>query len=493
MSTPSDTQAWTRNRNVPPDPYARNHSLADDRDYLDDLKTIIQTLLAYVPEVGAVLSALVRIFWPFSGPDVWDQIRKKVEAMIDQKIDDAVFSLLKSELVGLGDAVRLYANAAATGDTDNLRMQFIATNTVMTAASAKFRNPDFEWVLGPLFAIFAQMHVALLRDCVLLGKGWGWSEATYESYVRTTGSTIQSYIAYLNCVVDNRKKFLTAAQPGNAGPHRTTLYNYWQPFTQRKIELFDDFVLLLESLDPIKHPEPVKSIPFKDVFTPAYGTADNWDDTAQAWAQSVTTPFDRPLANISEIHVEQWNFTPRVVDVTYPNGNGPRLWSDDKNRIDRVGIIAGAVDGVKPTTITIPRPEDGKTFNIDQAFVRAGSIPTALYLWIDGNPKPTIVWDRQDLGGDSYNIAFPGRKLTTLAMWTRSSFYQYDLGCIILGFSRDPTHVPKHIREILYTSSPSEPAAEAPWLPSTISPALQSERSLFFEQLQDFHARAAGA
>ncbi len=49
--------------------------------------------------------------------DVWAEVRAKVEAMIDKKIDDTVFSLLKSKLDGIGNTLKLYLAAVATQDT----------------------------------------------------------------------------------------------------------------------------------------------------------------------------------------------------------------------------------------------------------------------------------------------------------------------------------------------------------------------------------------
>jgi hypothetical protein len=49
-----------------------------------------------------------------------------------------------------------------------------------------------------------------------------------------------------------------------------------------------------------------------------------------------------------------------------------------------------------------------------------------------------------------------GRKLTTLTMWTRSRFYQNDLGCLVIGFSRDPDDVPQRTRDLLYITSTGE-------------------------------------
>ncbi|HBO76950.1 MAG TPA: twin-arginine translocation pathway signal, partial [Cupriavidus sp.] len=129
----------------------------DITDPLEDLKAVLQVLLGEIPIVGSSASALLGLLWPWNR-DVWDDIRGRVEALINQKIEEAVFSLLKQKLNGIADTLKLYVSAASTGDTQNMMMQFVATNTSMVAASREFRNPDFQWKIAPLFAVFAQLH-----------------------------------------------------------------------------------------------------------------------------------------------------------------------------------------------------------------------------------------------------------------------------------------------------------------------------------------------
>jgi hypothetical protein len=49
---------------------------------------------------------------------------------------------------------------------------------------------------------------------------------------------------------------------------------------------------------------------------------------------------------------------------------------------------------------------------------------------------------RQEGDGQWDNVLVEGRMLSTLNMWTRSSYYGQVLGCIIFGFSHDPLRPP---------------------------------------------------
>lgn len=446
-------------------------------DPMEDLKAVLQVLLGEIPVVGSACSALLGLLWPWDR-DVWDDIRGKVEALINQKIDDAVFSLLKQKLNGIADTLKLYVSATSTGDTQNMMMQFVATNTQMVAAAQEFRNPDFQWRVAPLFAIFAQLHMVLLRDVVLNGKDWSWNAKVYGSYVKLATDTAQDYARYLDDVSQAERKRLAAQAPASPGQHRTNLHNYWQPFEWKRVTLLSDFRMLVAAMDPVTHPGPVRDLPYEDVYSEAYGTADDWDNTCRGWGDAVTTPFSRPLANPSRIYVEYFNRTPRVVNVRYPAELGPMVRGG--KRADVVGIIADYKPGVETRTVTIPAPVGGARFNIVGASVRRGSIPLALVLKLADGSALTL-WDRTDLYVPMEDVPVPpGRKLTTLTMWTRSRYYNSDLGCLVLGFSRDPDEVPQRTRDLLYVTATGEDDNARLVRSSGISRGLQARREAYW-------------
>lgn len=455
----------------------------DVDDLLDKLKTVVVTAVSMIPEVGGILGAIVSMLWPEPTRDVWGEIRRQVEAMIDEKIDGAVFNLLQAKLTGLGDALKLYLHAVAAQDRDTIRMQFIATNTQFVAAAPEFQNPAYAWTLLPLFAIFTQFHMALLRDCVLHGKDWGWSAASFADVANEATRTTQAYLAHIDRVTATQRAELAKRAPSSPGQHQTAIYDYWQPFEQRLTLLVDDFRVLLVYLDPVAHPEATRAFPFKDVYSRAYGTADDWDRTCAQWAANgVATPFSAPLAGFSAIDVELFNRTPRVVNVRYPAGKGPKQWSGQ--RTDATGIIADPLGGVEKYTVEFPAPAPDKRFNVEKAVVTSGSIPLALTLVLDDGSRKTL-WNRTDLpGAPTEEVAVPGRMLTTLNMWSRSRFYDRDLGCLILGFSRDTRYVPPHAREALYIGAVVQPDTGPAFLPHGISSTLQTRRDAFWRAIE---------
>src|SRR5262245_50538029 len=77
-----------------------------------NIMTIVTNGLSdFPPSPGTILSTIVSILWPSSSEDVWDEIKDKVEALVDQKIDDYIQS----------DA-EAYLNAVQTDSNDYQNM-----------------------------------------------------------------------------------------------------------------------------------------------------------------------------------------------------------------------------------------------------------------------------------------------------------------------------------------------------------------------------------
>lgn len=463
----------------------RNESATQQYDPLQLFKTVLTVGLGRIPEVGWLLSTVVTLVWPAEKPDVWPDVRRQVEELVDHKIDNAVFSLLKAKLDGLGDVLKLYLRAVQTKDARQIREQVVASHTEFVAAAPAFQNPDYQWVIAPLFGMFATMHITLLRDCVLHGKGWKWSRAAYDDMVRQCADRVATYTRHMEKVTGAEKARYDRSAPTSPGQHRTAIYDHYQPFHMSQILFVDDFQTLLKYLDPIAHPGEVSDIPFKDVYSRAYGTADDWDSACQAMSGSggVEALYSRPLSAFSSIYVEYFNFTPRVVDVVYPTGKGPEQRGRE-SRVDRCGIVSYAKPGVEKATISFPPPRDGKRFNVTKVHMRSASIPLDVVLELDDG-RTFVLWTRRDLpGGTKAEVAVPGRMLSTLNMWSRSDFYDYDLGCILFGFSVDTDFIPQPVSELFYIGAIEQPNLGSRFLPTTVSRQLRHRREAFWRDIE---------
>ena len=454
----------------------------DPSDVLNKMKIVVATLLGEVPMVGTMLSMLVNLFWPFGGKSAWDQVRAEVEALIDTKIEQALFGVYVQKLDGLADGFKLYLSAVASNDKTQMLNYFDIAHFEMTAIAKELENPQFEWTFAPLFSVLAQLHIALLRDAVLHGRDWGWNAQSYQSVVDQTRAASKAYGAHLDVLSERYKDRYRPKVPSTPGRHRTAIYNAWQPYEQGRILLISDFQALLSASDPLRYPDGTKDIPFEDVFSLAYGTADDCDFICgeSIDADGVKPLYSAPLADIAQIHVEYFNFSPRVVNVSYPEGKGPLKL--ESSRVDSYGVIARAQDGVEKRTFSFPPPSAGKRFSIERAYVVAGSIPLGLTLEADDGTR-YVLWMRGDPSGPTKTVAVPGRRLTTLTMWTRSRFYDNDLGCIIFGFSRDPEWIPPEVRDMFYVTAVAEPNTGPHLYPSEISDKLEARRDAYWREI----------
>ncbi|KAI3615124.1 twin-arginine translocation pathway signal [Moniliophthora roreri] len=443
--------------------------------------------LGSIPEIGGILAGIVGALWPDTPEDVWSKVRAEVEALIGQKIDEAVYSLIAAKLPGLGDASKLYLKlVAGHGTGDAIRTQWVATNTVYTAAASEFQNPKFEWVLGPLFAIFSVLHMTLLRDAVLYGQKWGWSPDDYKVYVQFTKDTLDKYLAYYDKVLKNRYNVLAPGQPA-VGSHNIDNYQYWQEYNQQLVVAFDDYRVLVRYLDPIQHPDATKptDLPFQDAYSLAYGTADDWDGTASLWSGSgVGKAYSTPLTGIREIYIELFNYGPRVLQVRHDAGTGPLILGDPSRRVDQYGIIADPQQG-KETKTTKLKTSPDYTYSVKGAKLRSGSIPLALSLLMYDDSEEWLYDKFVVPGAQHYTVKIEGRMLTTLNMWTTSKFYDYNLACIIFGFSRDPKYLPPTAGRILYITSINELPPELK-NQITVTPELEAERKAYWNHINSY-------
>lgn len=76
--------------------------------------------------------------------------RANVEAPVNQKIPDAVYSMIRHELVGLGEVLKQYL-AAVTANPPN--REHIRTIFTVIDSHLVHDAPDFAWPLLPLFAM----------------------------------------------------------------------------------------------------------------------------------------------------------------------------------------------------------------------------------------------------------------------------------------------------------------------------------------------------
>lgn len=130
-----------------------------------------------------LVSGLIGIFWPSSGPsadDIWELIKDKVQGLVDSAISDVEFGALQNAITGLQQNLSDYANLQQThlqlGSAQSLaqlREKYIAVDAFCIGIRPQFLPLGHEARFLPLFVQFANLHHALLQDMVLNGKAYG--------------------------------------------------------------------------------------------------------------------------------------------------------------------------------------------------------------------------------------------------------------------------------------------------------------------------------
>lgn len=157
------------------------------------MRELLLLYLKLLPE-GGILSHLAALFIPIPGVSA-EQLWMTI---IDARISDALFRIVRQDLVGLTDIVTLYRNAVTSGDPEEIRETSIAVNVYFTGSLPGFQLPGEEVPLLPLFAMGATMHLSLLRDIVLKGRELGFSDASISNYREELKRRIDSYTQYVD-------------------------------------------------------------------------------------------------------------------------------------------------------------------------------------------------------------------------------------------------------------------------------------------------------
>ncbi len=464
-----------------------------DDDPINYLKALIGVGLGEIPVVGSLLSALLGLLWPNSSADVWSQIKAQVEELIDQKINELEFSLIRAETNGLRAAIASYLlrlEGGASGST--IRNYFDSCNVVFEAALPKIQNVDYAYLNLPFFSIAAQLHLSLLRDGVKFGQQWGMSEADHALLSEELRTKISGYADFIDSTIADERKRRAKDEPTGDQQDYAALWNYWQKFDEQNVLLALDFKVLMPFMDPQAYPDgfPRSRMPFEDVFSRAYGSAEGWDGSHPDLAYQVEPIYRRPLAEIDRFEITAAGDT-HTVNVCYPSGTGPRAASysragkivrESAERYDKTSLLADQPSyGENLRTIRVPKAPAGRRYGIESARVSYGDIVQRCSFGLIDGSELRLWWG--DQAGSSARVAVSGRFLSTITMWTRNPRYNNVPGVLIFGFSIDPEYVAPGIRPHFAATTPLARNG-------TVSRAGAAARADFWKTVGDYASQA---
>ena len=222
--------------------------MSDTNDQFENgVEIAVTTVLSKVPYIGEFISALIEIFWPNNQPDIWSQVKDKVEQLVDQKIAAAQYAQVQamigdpSQGSGLIGVLADYVGSVAqtNGNGQNPKATWTAAHTYFIGQSAAFQQQGIEVLLLPLYAQMANLHLALLKDGVS------------HKFCNDTELTM-----YLSIYENYAGKWATQAI--NDAKARTgatwTSINQVTRFMQINVL---NYLTLWPYFDPIKYPPPI--------------------------------------------------------------------------------------------------------------------------------------------------------------------------------------------------------------------------------------------
>ncbi len=435
--------------------------VAKDFDWNNAARKAVATGLGMIPEVGEILGALVDIFWPETKEDVWDEVKAQVEALIDLKIGDLVSQQVRDDLAGLSNSTILYLHALKNENIEDTKVQWIVTRNSFAVALPHFQSPEYQVPLLGMFAQFANIYLAILRDGAAFGKGWGMNDAEHKQVVTDLQSTIKDFRKYaIDTYWIGRRiandKYTKYTQENPKTFERDCIYFAIINEYDREMTLTVlDYMNTWEYFDVSKYPNGTKVELTREIYSDPMGTCVD--------EKGIKLNTHQPPTNLPT-NVTVWAHDRiNAVQVTYPAGGGP----GGVTKTERMGSASGS-----------NKPPLGGTFNISpdnpitKIWVSWGDVVEALiFEFSDGTKTPRL----GKLSGDKHHYwSYELEGLSSIHINGRSRFYD-NAEAIVLGFKfwQSPSETLDTVRS-LYVNSPNErPAAEyAKVFPNNAIPAV---------------------
>jgi hypothetical protein len=360
-------------------------------------KTIIANVIGQIPVVGTLYSALVYIFWPQTGYDVWSAIKDQVEQLIDQKMDAHVFQTVQDDLTGLSNVLNNYGTAIQSGDPNAISTNWIAVNNDFDLFRPHFQSTGYELLLLPLFAQFANLHLAILRDGALHGADWGWNEQYQQSVAVDLTDSISAYATYANDTYLNHYNDL--ADNTGANYHECEPFRTLNGFKRQMTLSVLDFAQLWQYFDSTQYPGPIDVYLGREIYSDPVGTCDN---------SGVIVLPSPPTEPISQFTVWGSNMI-YGAQVTYPTGGGPGGITD-------TGRMGAQSDGYKYTfDVSTTNPA-----TLVNGF--AGNVPQAMGIAFKDGTYTGLMGGSWS-GGDFFQFWYFGNVLSSIHINGISNYY----------------------------------------------------------------------
>ena len=337
-----------------PDPVGTNPPIkpplvGDDNsiDWNDDAKLAVTTGLQLVPGVGGFVSALVDIFWPSTGTDVWGKVQTDLE------ISNEVYNLVSEDLgvllptaTGLISYLQTYQRAVNHGTTSEILGAYTNAVGQFKGYQGQFQDENNQVTLLPLFAQFANLYLALLRDGVKYGQSWGRTDGDHQEDIKDLQNAIDAFQTYADTTYQKgRGTIITNAKVDNSGPFDSfkSVNAYDRQMTMTVLDYMDTWQYYNIAPDPsdpsrkvypngAKNPDrtPI-SLFTREIYSDPFGSLDYSNDS-----EGISLASPQATAFPTQINVYGGNRID-AVQLTYPAFGGPGGESQTPRMGDKSG------------------------------------------------------------------------------------------------------------------------------------------------------------
>lgn len=197
------------------DSCAQTQAPANDPSYSDAMGKVGSVLAAglnLIPEVGGVLSLLLTVFWPLPSqqpqPDIWSEIKGKVESLIEHDIDNLVLDQMQQSVTGAHDAllgfqqlVQAYETEPSEQLASAIQQSIFSTHQMLLQQAPSFQPSGWAKPVLPYFAQFANMHLVFLRDVIWFGQRRGLVEGVIDYFHQQFDVVVNRYCRHVDATL----------------------------------------------------------------------------------------------------------------------------------------------------------------------------------------------------------------------------------------------------------------------------------------------------
>nr|ABW89742.1 Cry4d [Bacillus thuringiensis] len=143
----------------------------------------------------AAFSKVLSLIFPGSQPATMEKVRTEVETLINQKLSQDRVNILNAEYRGIIEVSDVFdAFIKQPGFTPaTAKGYFLNLSGAIIQRLPQFEVQTYEGVSIALFTQMCTLHLTLLKDGILAGSAWGFTQADVDSFIKLFNQKVLDY------------------------------------------------------------------------------------------------------------------------------------------------------------------------------------------------------------------------------------------------------------------------------------------------------------